>query len=130
MLDRLVRNLVVLFIILALGPSLIAVIGDILSKALLSPPPLTTTSAPAGSDFGAGILVTLITLLLMIGILVRLGRALRNPEAARYRAALDRRSRTLPRYVAERDEVPIHTTGAAPVDPDPELSWDAPFPKA
>jgi hypothetical protein len=74
--------------------------------------------------FGAGVLVTIIVLLIIVGLLTRIGKVLRNPESARYRAALDRRARTLPRFSAEADEVPVHGTGTAPADNDPELPWD------
>lgn len=127
MLDRVVKQLITLLMILALGPSLIALVSDLL-RDVLSPPPAPTpttvgASAPAGSGLGTGVLVTLFALLLGVGILVRLGRALRNADAARYRAALDRRARMLPRYAATSSDVPAHATLAAPPDADPELPW-------
>ena len=122
--ERVFKKVVISLLVLAFLPTIVQLIVHLVHE-VISPPALVHSSPPVhNGGFGAGVLVTVIVLLLVVGLLTRIGRALRNPEATRYRTALDRRARTLPRFSAEADEVPIHGTGTIPADPDPELPWE------
>jgi hypothetical protein len=124
-LERIAKRIILTLLFLAFLPEIARLLIYLVREVVSRPSPLPAhMHAPQDSGFGAGVLITLIGLLLVVGLLTRIGRALRNPEAAQYRTALDRRARTLPRFSAEADEVPIHGTGPSPTDDDPELPWE------
>jgi hypothetical protein len=125
--ERLFRKVIITLLVLGFLPQIYLLIVHIVHEVVAQPSPVPSASGVPVQrigGFGAGVLVTILILLMVVGLLTRIGRALRNPDAARYRAALDRRARTLPRYSAEADEVGPHGAGPAPVDDDPELPWD------
>jgi len=125
-LESILKRIVIVLLFIAFLPQIYLLIVHIVHQVVAQPSLVPSAGVPVqrSSGFDAGVLVTILILLLVVGLLTRVGRALRNPEAARYRAALDRRAGTLPRYSAEADEVPVHGTGPAPVDDDPELPWE------
>lgn len=118
-LESIAKKIVLTLLFLAFLPSIYLLVVDLVQEVVSQPAP-TPPAGPSDQhgSFGSGVVVAILVIILLAGVLTRLGNAMRNRDP--YRAALDRRARMMPRLIAQMPDAPADRA-VVDDDPDPVL---------